>query len=597
MILVVFFTGCLLFALAYRFYGRFLAKEMKLDDSRPTPAHTMFDNVDYVPTANMILFGHHFSTIAGAGPIVGPVIAALAFGWGPAVLWIVLGSILIGGVHDLTAMAASIRNKGRSIGQICKSFLSPAAYYMFLSFILLTLIYVVIVFLDITASTFVPASSVIQEGSDQVLLEARQGGVVATSSLFYILLAVLFGLSIYKLKLPVWAGSLIFVPLVFGGLWLGSQFPITASMVPSVMGSAKNFWALILMIYCLFAALLPVWILLQPRDYLASFLLYACLLGGAVGLSIYGVTGHAAPSYPMFKGFVSENMGFIYPTLFVTIACGAVSGFHAVVASGTSAKQLSNERGTVVIGYGAMLVEGVLALLAVASVMIVSGKVPAGQTPVVTFSNGLGAFMETLGIPAEFARTFAMLAVSTFLLTTLDSCTRLARFLIEELFSLGNQFWPRLLSTSAVLILPALVVFQKIPGPNGQLIPAWQAIWPVFGACNQLLAALALLVVFTWLKRSGRRTFYVAIPMVFMFVTTLTALIQLTYKNLLAKGALFDLRHIIGGISLVLLILAITIILDTIRSFVKKDRLADGADQAEEFGAGGQLRAEDTVHC
>ncbi|MEI7851528.1 MAG: carbon starvation CstA family protein [Kiritimatiellales bacterium] len=571
MILVVFFTGCLLFALAYRFYGRFLAKEMELDDSRPTPAHTMCDNVDYVPTSNMILFGHHFSAIAGAGPIVGPIIAALAFGWLPAVLWIIIGAILIGGLHDFMVMVASIRNKGRSIGQICKNFLSPPAYYMFLFFILLTLIYVIIVFLDITASTFVPPSGTVHvEGSEQVVLEARQGGVVATASMFYIALAVLFGLCIYKMKMSAWLGTLIFVPLVFGGLWLGNQFPCTADMVPQVFGSAKNFWTLILMIYCLFAAMLPVWILLQPRDYLASYLLYACLLGGAIGLLIYGVTGHSAPAYPMFIGFTNDKLGFIFPALFVTIACGAVSGFHAVVASGTSAKQLRNESSARVVGYGSMLVEGVLALLAVATVMIIAGKVPAGQTPVVTFGNGLGAFMQTLGISETFAKTFAMMAVSTFLLTTLDACTRLARFIIEEIFNLGNQLWPRLLSTAAVLILPALVVFQQIPGPNGQLIPAWQAIWPVFGACNQLLAALALLVIFTWLKRNGKRAFYVAIPMVFMFVTTLTALIQLTYKNLLAQGALFDLRHIIGSISLVLLVLAVTIILDTIRSFVKK---------------------------
>lgn len=570
MILAVFFAGCLLFALAYRFYGRFLEKEMDLDGSRPTPAHTLRDNVDYMPTSGLILFGHHFSTIAGAGPIVGPVIAALAFGWGPAVLWIIIGSILVGGVHDFTSMAVSIRNEGRSVGQICKSFLSPAAYYMFLSFILLTLIYVVIVFLDITASTFVPVSGPVQEGSDQILLEARQGGAVATASLFYIGLAALFGLCIYKLKLKIRTGTLIFVPLVFAGLWFGGRFPLTADLVPQVFGSAKNFWALVLMIYCLLAAMLPVWVLLQPRDYLASFLLYACLLGGAAGLAVYGLTGRAAPSYPAFKGFDGGTAGFIYPALFVTIACGAVSGFHSIVASGTSAKQLAEEGDARRIGYGSMLVEGLLALLAVASVMIISGGVPAGQTPVVTFSNGLGAFVETLGIPAASARTFVMLAVSSFLLTTLDSCTRLARFLIEEIFNLGNRFRLRLLSTSAVLILPALVVFQKIQGPGGRLIPAWQAVWPVFGACNQLLAALALLVVFIWLKRHGKRTVYVAVPMVFMFITTFTALIQLTYQNLFAEGALLDLRHIIGGISLVLLVLAVTIVLDAARMLCRK---------------------------
>lgn len=564
MILAVFFAGCLLFALAYRFYGRFLEKEMDVNDGRPTPAHTLQDNVDYVPTSSLILFGHHFSTIAGAGPIVGPVIAALAFGWGPAVLWIIFGSILIGGLHDFASMVASIRNKGRSIGQICKSFLSPAAYTMFLVFILFTLIYVIIVFLDITASTFVPASAALQ--TEEAI---RQGGTVASASVFYILLAVLFGLSIYRLKLPVWKGSLIFVPLVFVGLWLGSLFPCTADRVPAVLGSAKNFWALMLMIYCLFAAMLPVWVLLQPRDYLASYLLYACLFGGAIGLLIYGITGHAASSYPVFIGFTSAKLGFIFPALFVTIACGAVSGFHSVVASGTSAKQLAKESDALRIGYGSMLVEGMLALLAVATVMIISGSVPAGQTPVVTFGNGLGTFVETFGIPAEFAKTFAMLAVSTFLLTTLDSCTRLARFLIEEIFGLGNRLVSRLSSTVAVLVLPALVAFQQFPGPDGKPVPAWQAIWPVFGACNQLLAALALLVIFTWLRRSGKRAFYVAVPMIFMFVTTFTALVQLIGDNLLVEGRPLDIRHIIGGVSLMLLILAVIILLDTVRAVLK----------------------------
>jgi carbon starvation protein len=568
MILTVFITGCVLFALAYRFYGRFLSKEMDLDDTRLTPAHVLRDEVDYVPAPDLILFGHHFSTIAGAGPIVGPVIAALAFGWLPAVLWIIIGAILIGGVHDFAVMAISIRNQGRSIGRICKDFLSPTAYYTFLVFILFTLIYVIIVFLDITAGTFAPVAGTFATG-EEIPLGVRQGGVVASASMFYILLAVLFGLCIYRFKLPVRAGSLIFVPLVFGGLWLGNLFPLTPDLVPQVLGSTKNFWALLLLVYCLLAAMLPVWLLLQPRDYLASFLLYACLFGGAIGLVVFGFTGHAVAEYPQFTGFTSDKLGFIFPALFVTIACGAVSGFHSIVASGTSAKQLSSERGALRIGYGSMLVEGVLALLAVATVMIISGNVPAGQTPVVTFGNGLGVFVQTLGVPAELAGTFAMLAVSTFLLTTLDSCTRLARFILEEILKTGNAFLPRLLSTLAVLLLPLLVAFQQIPGPDGKLIPAWQAIWPVFGACNQLLAALSLLVVYIWLKRNGKRSLYVAVPMVFMCVTTLTALVQLTRRNLLVEGALLDVRHITGAVSLVLLVLSLVIIVDAIRLLLK----------------------------
>ncbi|MBM4155070.1 MAG: carbon starvation protein A [Lentisphaerae bacterium] len=555
MMLVPFVVGVVLFLLAYRFYGARIATWLGLDDTRPTPSHTRTDGVDYVPTSSLILFGHHFSTIAGAGPIVGPVIAALAFGWLPAVLWIIVGAILIGGVHDFTVMAASIRNEGRSIGQICKAYLSRPAYYMFLFFILFTLIYVIIVFLDITAGTFVPAGTAAHvEGSEQVQFEARQGGIVASASAFYILLAVLFGQCIYRLKMPTWLGTVIFVPLVFAGLWIGGLLPLTADLVPPFLGSAKNTWCLVLMIYCLFAALLPVWVLLQPRDYLSSYLLYACLLGGAVGLVASGLAGRATVAYPAFLGFTHAKMGFLFPALFITIACGAVSGFHSIVSSGTSAKQLDRETSARKVGYGSMLVEGVLALLAVATVMILA-KAPAGETPVVTFGRGLGSFVETLGMPSSFASTFAMMAVSTFLLTTLDSCTRLARFIVEEIAGTGNRFAPRLLATLAVLVAPALVVFKQIPGPDGKLMPVWQAIWPAFGASNQLLAALALLVVYGWLKREGRRTTFVLLPMAFMCVTTMTALAQLAWKNLAHGGSAF-----IGGLSVVLFVLAAVVI-------------------------------------
>jgi carbon starvation protein len=559
MIIVPFAVGVVLFLVAYRFYGARIAAWLGLDNARPTPSHTRTDGVDYIPTGNLILFGHHFSAIAGAGPIVGPVIAALAFGWLPAVLWIIVGAILIGGVHDFTVMVASIRNEGRSIGQICKSYLSRPAYYMFLFFILFTLIYVIIVFLDITAGTFVPATGAAHvEGSEQVQFEARQGGVVATASMFYILLALLFGQCIYRFKMSSGLGTLIFVPLVLAGLWIGHLAPLTADLVPGLFGSAKNTWCLVLMAYCLFAAMLPVWVLLQPRDYLASYLLYACLLGGAVGLVASGLSGKVPVAYPALLGLTHAKLGFIFPALFVTIACGAVSGFHSIVSSGTSAKQLDRESSARVVGYGSMLVEGILALLAVATVMILA-KAPAGETPVVTFGNGLGKFVETLGMPASFASTFAMMAVSTFLLTTLDACTRLARFIVEEIAGTGNRFAPRLLATLAVLVVPALVVFREIPGPDGKLMPAWQAIWPAFGASNQLLAALALLVVYGWLKREGRKTVFVFVPMIFMCVTTMTALAQLAWRNLARGGSVF-----IGGLSVVLFALAAVVIVNVL---------------------------------
>ncbi|MFA5689092.1 MAG: carbon starvation CstA family protein [Kiritimatiellales bacterium] len=570
MLFAVFFSGCILFALAYRFYGRFLSKEMDLDDGRPTPANTMRDGVDYVASPDPVLFGHHFSTIAGAGPILGPIIAALAFGWVPAVLWIVIGTILIGGVHDFSVMVASIRNCGRSIGRIGRDFLSPTAYYLLLLFILLTLIYVIIVFMDITADTFIPSAGAVAAGGEQLVHEMQQGGAVASASVIYVALAVLFGLCIYKLKLSVKLGSLIFVPLVFAGLWFGSIFPLTADLIPAVAGSVKNFWSIMLCIYCLFAAMLPVWVLLQPRDYLASFLLYACLTGGVAGLVAAGISGNAALNYPAFITLYDANLGWIFPALFITIACGAVSGFHSIVASGTSAKQLSKERSALRIGYGSMLVESVLALLAVATVMIIAGSAPAGETPVVTFGKGLGIFGETLGVPAAFTRTFAMLAVSTFLLTTLDSCTRLARFLFEEMTGIGNSVFKRFISTVTVLILPVIMIFQKFPGPDGTSIPAWQAIWPVFGACNQLLAALALLIVYLWLRHSGKRAVYILLPMIFMFITTLTALLQMAWKNLMVKDAGgFDVRWISGGVSLLLAVIAMIVLIDSARMYKK----------------------------
>jgi carbon starvation protein len=261
-----------------------------------------------------------------------------------------------------------------------------------------------------------------------------------------------------------------------------------------------------------------------------------------------------AVTYPAFLGLTHAKMGFIFPALFVTIACGAVSGFHSIVSSGTSAKQLDRESSARAIGYGSMLVEGVLALLAVATVMILA-RAPAGQTPVVTFGQGLGRFVEILGMPPTHAATFAMMAVSTFLLTTLDACTRLARFIVEEIAGTGNRFAPRLLATLGVLVVPALVVFRQIAGPDGKPMPAWQAIWPAFGASNQLLAALALLVVYGWLKREGRRTTFVLIPMIFMCITTMTALAQLAWKNLAHGGSGF-----IGGLSVVLFVLAAVVI-------------------------------------
>ena len=555
MVALIFVGGCVFMGLAYVFYGRFLERELEVDDAKETPAHTLYDNMDYVPTATPILFGHHFSSIAGAGPIVGPVIAGLAFGWGPALLWILLGSVFIGGVHDFTSLIASIRHRGRSIGQLCKDLLNPFAYYLFLIFIWFTLMYVLIVFLDLTALSFAPVPVAAGPASDAIMLQARQGGAVATASIFYIVLAILFGLSIYKLKVHISVATVVFVSLVFAGLWFGNRFPLSAQNIPPFLGSVKNTWNLVLIVYCFGASILPVWILLQPRDYLSSFLLYSSLLGGAVGLVVSGFMGKVAINYPAFIMVNDPQLGFIFPTLFVTVACGAVSGFHSIVASGTTAKQLDRESSALKVGYGSMLVEGCLALLALAAVMMLTRK--SSDQPVAVFAQGLAQFLSVFGLKSSIAVTFGMLAVSTFLLTTLDTCTRLCRFIFEELFNLRGPL-ARYLGTFAALLVPSIMVFREIPGPGGKLMPAWKAIWPAFGAANQLLAALALLVVYAWLKRSGRRAWYVLIPMVFMCATTITALSQLVLQNLLGRGSL-----LIGAVSLVLDLLAIALVIDT----------------------------------
>ena len=563
LLLALFLAGCGAFALAYRFYGAFLDRRLGVARNRATPAHSRADGVDFVPARPAVLFGHHFSSIAGAGPIVGPVIASLAFGWAPAVAWIVVGAIFVGGVHDFTAMMSSLRHEGRSIGEICRERTGAFTYTMMLVFILFTLVYVIIVFLDLTAASFAPA---IPAGMAQAPAAAlvREGGAVATASLGYIGLAVIFGVLLYRFNLPLGRLTLVFFPLVMGMVALGLKFPLHTQLVPEFMGSSKNYWSLILLFYCFIASVLPVWVLLQPRDFLSSFLLYACLGGGVAGLAAtaLGGSGAAAVRYPAWIGWSDPKLGLIFPALFITIACGAVSGFHSIVASGTSSKQIDLETSARPVAYGAMLVEGVLALLAVATVMILPAR--PDRTPVAVFAGGLGTFFSHLGLSAEAANVFALLAVSTFLLTTLDTCTRLARMILQELFRVTAHPGTRFLATLGVLAIPAWAVFQDIPGPGGQPVPAWNAIWPAFGATNQLLAALALLVVFVWLRSSGRRALYAGIPAAFMCVTTLSALGQLIHQHLIRGGSRF-----VGTVSAALMALAIAVIISLLRALAR----------------------------
>ena len=535
MLALVFVIAIVLFVLAYRYYGRFLERHFEVDDNRLTPSHTDYDGVDKVPTKTAVLLGHHFSSIAGAGPIVGPIIAAAAFGWVPAILWVVIGSIFIGGVHDFSSLIASIRHKAKSIAEIAKEYMSPLSYKLFLVFIWLAMVYILIVFIDLTSTTFV------------------SHGEVATSSTLFIFLAIVFGIVLYRMKIPLMWASLIFVPLVFVGVWIGHSLPMDVSHIPAIFqGNPGRFWNVVLIIYAFVAAISPVWILLQPRDYLSSFLLYASLIGAFIGI----IFGGFDFQYPAFTTWSDIDRGTLFPILFITIACGACSGFHSIVASGTTSKQLNCETDARKIGYGAMLIEGLVAVIALFTVaMLVKNDVLIHQAPLVVFGTGMGNFLSIMGIPFEVGMSFGILAVSTFLLTTLDTSTRLARYILEELLNVSGAS-SRYLSTVATLILPILFTFVTLYDAQGVPIPAWKAVWPVFGSTNQLLAGLALLVVYVWQKRKGKNTIFILLPMVFMLSMTLWALGQLIYQSGFTS---------IGIISAILLVLAVILVAEAIR--------------------------------
>ena len=535
MLIYIFLTALLVFIIAYRIYGRYLDKTFDVKKDNPTPSHTDYDGVDRVPARAPVLLGHHFSSIAGAGPVVGPIIAGIAFGWLPALLWIVLGTIFIGGIHDYTSLMASIRHKAKSIGEIARVHMSPLAYRMFLIFIWLALVYVLIVFVDLTSAGFTTSPE------------------VGSSSVFFILLALAFGLTVKKLGLSLRVASFIFIPLVFVGIYLGHLFPVSEGFLPTIMGETSRTWNIILIIYCLVASITPVWALLQPRDYLSSFLLYGSLLGAFIGILIGGFEIR----YPMFTSWSNIDRGTLFPILFITIACGACSGFHSIVASGTTSKQLNNECDARPIGYGAMLLEGLVAVISLFTVvMLASNSEILKSNPLEIYGNGLGNFMQSLGLPFETGKSFGILAVSTFLLTTLDTSTRLGRYIFEEFFNIQGKT-ARVIATIATLSLPLAFNFMVLYDASGNPIPAWQAVWPVFGATNQLLAGLALLVVFVWLSKKGKPTIFVVLPMLFMLAMTIWALIQLVYQS----G--FD---VIGSIAFFLLCLSILLIIEAART-------------------------------
>lgn len=550
MLTAVFLVCAVLFLVAFFTYGRFLEQRLGVDNQRPTPSHTDYDGVDRVPAHPAVLFGHHFSSIAGAGPIVGPIIAAVAFGWAAPLLWVLTGAIFIGGVHDFSALVASVRNRGRSMAEIAREFMSPLAYRLLLVFMWLALVYVLTAFLNLTAKTF-----------------AEDGGV-ATSSVLYILLAIGFGLSLYAVKMPVLWSSLIFVPLVFLITWVGQLLPIPPNLLELGQGfDPVKTWSVILVGYCLVASVTPVWILLQPRDYLSSFLLYASVLAGLLGL----LCGGFPVNFPSYLGWNSVD-GSLFPIVFITVACGACSGFHSLVASGTSSKQLDKESHARTVGYGAMLVEGLVAVIALATVMMLTREDAARlKDPLRIYGAGMGRFAAVFGIPETIGQSFGLLALSTFILTTLDTATRLGRYIFEEFFQLSggmSRYW----ATAATLALPTVFVLITLTDSQGNPVPAYKAIWGVFGATNQLLAGLTFVVLAVWLRRMRRKTGFIWLPLAFMTAATLHALVLLVWQ----KGL-----SLIGIIALVLLALAIVVIVEAIRTNRRRSTASERSGEVE----------------
>ena len=500
-----------LISTAYFSYGRWISRLLALDNKRTTPAHKVNDGEDFVPIKSFYLFGQHFSAIAAAGPIAGPIAACLAFGWLPCLLWIALGVVLIGSVHDFMSLAASVRHGACSIAEVAKERISSPAGRAMMAFIWIALVYVIVAFADITAGSFVSAVDEIKG----VKVDFHPGGAVAAASVFYLLLSIVMGVTQRLFKPPLWLLTAIFVPATFVVVWMGTQFS-------GLFAFDAKTWVLIICGYCFFASLCPVWLLLQPRGYLGGFILYSALAVGLIGVFFGGYT----IQQPAFKGWDAGGLtGALFPFLFVTIACGACSGFHGLVCSGTTSKQIDKESDMHAIGYGAMLAEGLVAVLALATVMIMSADDVRGLRPGTIYGNGLGEFL-TLIIGKEnlpFAITFGAMAFSTFVFDTIDVATRLGRYLIQELTGLKTLFGATL-ATLVTVGAPALVLSMAGEG-------FWLKFWTLFGASNQLLAALTLLSVTMWLKQSGKRVAFTVVPLIFILVITLWALISISYTS------------------------------------------------------------------
>jgi carbon starvation protein len=538
-----------LLAVGYRLYGRFVAGQFQLSDAAVTPAVARSDGIDFVPTRPFYLLGQHFSAIAAAGPIAGPILACRQFGWLPCLIWIGLGVVFIGAVHDFAALVASVRHQGRSIAEIMRLHLGRRAWLLMMSFIWVALVYVILAFADITASTFVRPTEELQG----LRASFNPGGAVALASVLYLCLAIVMGLVDRLLHPPLWLQTAVFVPATLLMVWLGTQHS-TLLLMDGLT------WGLIILAYCFVASLTPVWVLLQPRGYLGGFVLYMALAVGVAGIFLGGFP----VQQEAFKTWDAGGpTGALFPFLFVTIACGACSGFHGLVCSGTTSKQIAKETHCRPVGYGGMLLEAFVALIALSTVMIASATDVAGKGPGVIYGDGLGRYLAVI-IGEEhrlFAATFGAMAFSTFVFDTLDVTTRLGRYIVQELTGWTGRAGA-IAGTAITTLVPLALLVAAGFG-------AYQLFWVLFGTSNQLLAALTLLGISVWLHRSGRRSLYTWLPMGFVLVITLWSLtlqVSGALGRAMREGLRLDAPTINGFVSALLMALALALAVEAVRA-------------------------------
>ena len=536
--LVIVLVAGVCLAAGYLFYGRWLAKTWGIDPNAKTPAVTKEDGQDYVPTNGWTVFAHQFSSIAGAGPVTGAIQAAV-FGWVPVFLWIVLGGIFFGAVTDFGALYASVKNEGKSMGLLIEQYIGKTGRKLFLLFCWLFTLIVIAAFADMVAGTF--NAYTVVDGVSQLSDAAKTNGAAGSISLLFIVFAVVFGLIQKKFKLTGWKQVVVGLICTVAAFAIGMACPITAT---------KDTWSYLTFAYIFLAAVLPMWLLMQPRDYMTTFMFAGMILGAVIGLLV----AHPKMNLPAFTGFHNDTLGDLFPILFVTVACGAVSGFHSLVSSGTSSKTISNEKDMLKVGYGAMILESLLAILAlcVAGAAAAADGTAASGTPFQIFSSGVAGFFEMFGIPVYGAQCFMTMCVSALALTSLDSVARIGRMSFQELFSVDDmehaEGWRKVFCNkyfATVLTLACGFILTKIGYAN---------IWPLFGSANQLLSALVLITLCVFLKVTGRENRTLFPPLIVMLCVTFTALVQRAIAMVKAFSAGTG-GFMVEGLQLVLAIL------------------------------------------